>query len=81
MMGRFAASVGPFRRTSMPAGVVAAPRTGTDARPQGPRDAAAGGLYPNNPIRCARCTASARLRARSFRYSALVCSLTVWGLR
>ena len=35
--------------------------------------------YPISPTRCARCTASALLRALSFRYRALVCSFTVCG--
>ena len=47
----------------------------------GARPPAGQGPYPSNPIRCARCTASARFRARSLRYSALVCSLTVCGDR
>ncbi len=38
-------------------------------------------LAQSRPIRWARCTASARLRAPSLRYRALVCSLTVCGER
>ncbi len=34
-----AASVGPFRRASLPGGRIATPRPGTDARPPGPTDA------------------------------------------
>ena len=41
----------------------------------------AGRLTDSSPIRWARCTASARLRACSLRYRALVCSLTVCGDR
>jgi hypothetical protein len=33
--------------------------------------------YTSSPRRCARCTASVRLRTPSLRYTALVCSLTV----
>ena len=35
--------MGPFRAASLPRGVVAFPRLGTDAQPPGPMDAAAGG--------------------------------------
>jgi hypothetical protein len=31
--------MGPFRRASLPGGVVADPRPGMDARPHGPTDA------------------------------------------
>jgi hypothetical protein len=41
--------MGPFRPASVPGGGVAIPRTGTDARPYGPTDAAAGGPYISWP--------------------------------
>ena len=37
--------------------------------------------YPTSPSLCARWTASVRLRTSSLRYTALVCSLTVWRER
>ena len=39
------------------------------------------GVYEISPSRCAFCTASARLRTLSLRYSEVVCSLTVCGER
>src|SRR5919109_2111244 len=48
---------------------------------RGGRRVLTGDSYAVRPSRSARRTASARLRTFSLRYSALVCSFTVWGER